>query len=243
MEQKPTLSHVISALKQSAEQGLSASSTQLGSPTIASLLKALSTQNETPREPICAGEEVLVPKVCGDGTKFLKGRRLFKVQSHPVAVSEIENSDGDIFIASISALPMFCTKGLHEYDDHLPNNALYLIDWYFEIYQKVRTVSQRGEVKNSMGRRQFYHLLRRQFFKFGEAGLDAFDLQPSSVMRQIASDVYGEIKRRIDEVSIGDEISKKRVQRIVDLNIKRIADEIRMNGDEDKAKWLFKHEY
>ena len=243
MEQKPTQNHVKSALKQSAEQGLSASSTPLGSPTIASLLKALSTQNETPREPICAGEKVLVSKVCGDGTKFLKGRRLFKVQSHPVAVSEIENSDGDIFIASISALPMFCTKGLHEYDDHLPNNALYLIDWYFEIYQKVRTVSQRGEVKNSMGRRQFYHLLRRRFFKFGEAGLDAFDLQPSSVMRQIASDVYGEIKRRIDEVSIGDEISKKRVQRIVDLNIKRIADEIRMNGDEDKAKWLFKHEY
>lgn len=243
MEQKPTLSHVISALKQSANQGLSASSTPLGSPTIASLLKALSTENEKPREPICSGEEVLLTKICGDGTRFLKGKRLFKLQSHPVAVSEIANSDGDVFIASISAIPMFCTKGLHEYDDHLPNNALYLIDWYFEIYQKVRTVSLQGETKNTMGRRQFYHLLRRQFFKFGEAGLDAFDMQPPQVMRQIASDVYHEIKRRIDEVSIGDEISKKRVQRIVDLNIKRIADEIRMNGDEDKAMWLYKHEY
>ncbi len=243
MEQKPTLSHAISAIQQFEKRVSKESNIPLEKPTIQKLLSALTRVSETLREPICVGEEEFYVKRCGDNARFLEGNRKFVVKSHAVAVSEIENSDGDVFIVSLSAQPMTCVKGLHGYDDHLPVNALYLIDWYFEIYQKRQTVDHQAQSKNTLGSRQFYHLLRRQFFKFGEASLDTFDLQPAKVMREVAHAIFVEIQRRIDEVSIGDELSKKRVQRIVDLNIKRIADEIRMNGDEEKARWLYKHEY
>lgn len=243
MEQKPSLSHAISAIKQLKRQVSGASNTPLDSPTIQQLLSTLKMDSEIPREPICVGDESIYVKRCGDNARFLEGNRKFKVSSQAVAVSDIENSDGDVFTATISAHPMYCIQGLHGYDDHLPTHALYSIDWYFEIYQKIRTVDHWSVQKNSLGRRQFYHLMRRQFFKFGEASFDAIDLQPAKVLREVAFAIYSEIQNRIDEVSIGDEISKKRVQRIVDLNIKRIADEIRFNGEEEKAKWLNNYEY
>lgn len=243
MEQKPTPNHVKSVIQQLGKLASETSNTPSEKKGINALLAALSRDNEGPREPIRVGEEFYLNKRCGDNGSFVETTRKFLVQSHAVAVSEFSNSDGDFFVATISAHPMTCQKGHHLYDDNLPANALYQIDWYFEIYQKRRTVSLQGEQKTTLGVRKFYHMLRRQSFKFGEASLDAFDLQPSRVMREVAFTIYSEIKNRIDEVSIGDEISKKRVQRIVDLNIKRIADEIRFNGDEENAKWLYKHEY
>ena len=238
MEQKPTPNHAKSAIQQLEKLASEILNTPLEKKGINALLDALKRGNERPRDPICIGEEFFLNKKCGDNGRFVETTRKFKVQSHAVALSEIENADGDSFIVTISVQPMTCVKGHHLYDDHLPTDALYLIDWYFEIYQKRRTVSHQGEQKTTLGKRQFYHLLRRQFFKFGEAALDAFDLCPSKLMREVAFAIFTEIKNRIDEVSIGDEISKKRVQRIVDLNIKRIADEIRYNGGEEKAAWL-----